>query len=266
MDTDDLIVFEKMLRLGRPAKAAEIAEGLQHWCGDLYGMQPLSLQTVKGALYRLARAGACARPTKTTYAATWGALPDGTPRPALRLLPPVVRRVPPMGPFMRESVEVFVDGFVYRNPSKLTVSRTKDDELVGDLVAVPGGWVVRSRGHLADLAVLRADRGASAYFLAMHALRAAVAAAGPGWALVANEKPDPTCPVCQNTFDGYGYQTCRPCNRTMFFRDDGAPFVTGHVEAPVDLAEVDPSGERSLSLWYVAARLDALRDLVRVKR
>lgn len=266
MDTDDLIVFEKMLRLGRPAKAAEIAEGLQHWCGDLYGMQPLSLQTVKGALYRLARAGACARPTKTTYAATWGVMPDGFPRPALPLLRPTIRRLAPMGPFSREGAEVFVDGFVYRHHSTTTVSRAHGGSVVGDVVAAPGGWVVRSHLPLSDLAVLRADRGASAYFLAMHALRAAVAAAGPGWALVATEKPEPKCPVCQNMLDGYGYQTCRPCNRTMFFRDDGAPFVTGHVEAPVDLAEVDPSGERSLSLWYVAARLDALRDLVRVKR
>jgi hypothetical protein len=52
----------------------------------------------------------------------------------------------------------------------------------------------------------------------------------------------------------------------MFFRDDGSPFVTGYVEAPVDLGEVDPQGERFLSLWHVAARLDAMCDLVRVKR
>jgi len=266
MDTDDLIVFEKMLRLGRPAKAAEVADGLQRWCGDLYGMQPLSLQTVKGALSRLARAGACARPTKTTYAATWGALPDGTPRPALHLLPPVVRRVPPMGPFMRESVEVFVDGFVYRHPDTATVSRAHGGGTVGVLAQVPGGWVLRSYSHVTDLADLRAKRGASSYFLASHALQSAVAAAGPGWALVANEKPEPKCPVCQSTLDGYGYQTCRPCKRTMFFRDDGSPFVTGYVEAPVDLGEVDPQGERFLSLWHVAARLDAMCDLVRVKR
>ena len=257
MDTDDLIVFEKMLRLGKPAKAAEIAEGLQRWGGPLYGLQPLSLQGVKGALSRLARAGACARPTKTTYAATWGSLQDGTPRPALHLLPPALKRT--AGAFGGDSVTLYFDGFVYRHPSTPTISRADGGAAVGDVVAVPGGWAVRSRLHLDDLAVLRAKSGASAYFLALHALRAAVAAAGPGWSLSAEEKPAPKCPICREPYDGYGYQRC--CERTVIVRDDGAPFVTGHVEAPVDLAKMDR--ERSLSLWAVAERLDSMRALVR---
>ena len=259
MDTDELLVFQKMLRLGRPAKVAEVAEGLRRWGGSLYGLQPLSLQGVKGALSRLARAGACARPTKTTYTATWGALPDGTPRPALQLLPPALERT--AGAFGGDSVTMHFDGFVYRHPSTPTVSWADGGAVVGDVVAVPDGWAIRSRLHLADLAVMRVKSGASAYFLAMHALRSAVAAAGPGWALSAEEKPAPQCPLCRETYEGYGHQTC--CGRHVVVRDDGAPFVTGYIEAPVDLSEVDPSGERSLSLWYVAARMDALRVLVR---
>jgi hypothetical protein len=259
MDTDELLVFEKMLRLGRPAKAAEVAEGLQRWGGPIYGLQPVSLQAVKGALSRLARAGACARPTKTTYAATWGALPEGTPRPALHLMPPALERV--AGAFGGDSVTVHFDGFVYRHPSTPTISRADGGAVVGDVAAVPGGWVVRSHLHLADLSVLRAKSGASAYFLALHALRAAVAAAGPGWSLSAEEKPAPKCPNCSEPYERYGYQSC--CGRTVIVRDDGAPFVTGCVEAPVDLAEVDPSRERPLSLWSVAERLDTLRALVR---
>lgn len=257
MDTDELLVFQKMLRLGRPAKVAEVAEGLRRWGGSLYGLQPLSLQGVKGALSRLARAGACARPTKTTYAATWGALPDGTPRPALHLLPPSLERV--SGAFGGDCVTMHFDGFVYRHPSTPTVSRADGGAVVGDVVAVPGGWVVRSHLHLADLAVLRAKGGASAYFLALRALRAAVAAAGPGWALSAEEKTAPQCPICREPYEGYGYQRC--CGRHVVVRDDGAPFVTGYIEAPVDLAEADR--ERPLSLWAVAERLDSMRALVR---
>ena len=56
MNTNDILVFHRMLRLGKPAKSRDIAMGLAHHRGPIYGMQPLGVPTVKASLAVLARA------------------------------------------------------------------------------------------------------------------------------------------------------------------------------------------------------------------
>jgi hypothetical protein len=267
MNTDDILVFHRMLRLGKPARSKDIAMGLAHHRGPIYGMQPLGVPTVKASLAALARAGLVERPTKTTYAATWGTfapteirpvlqtLAPGAARPALPLLDPVLRE---RRLFMGASVETFFDGFLYLGAASAAVVRI-DGPHVGDLVQRGDGWAIRSTVPMLHLAHLHATKGYSAYRGAENALQMAVRKLGAAWTLTITEGVNPKCPVCQSHMEGYGTQTCKPCNRTMNFRrDEARAYCVGHVEAPVDITLIDPSAQQPLSLWSVTERMATL--------
>lgn len=265
MNTDDILVFHRMLTIGKPAKIAVIAEGLQHYRGPIYGMQPLSVPTVKLCVAALTRMGLVERPSKTTYAATWGTFAPtaadfrevepmvGPPRPALPLLAPILRN---KRAFLGNTVETFIDGFLYPIGGHAGITRI-DGPALGELTRVGDNYVIRSTLPVQHLAHLHTTKGYSAFRGAENALQIA-ARKLDGWALSINERPNPKCPVCRDDMEGYGMQTCRPCNRTMNFRRDEMPFCVGHVEAPVDITLIDPAAEQPRSLWGVAKQLDAI--------
>lgn len=267
MNTDDILVFHRMLRLGKPARAKDITDGLTHWRGAVYGMMPMGLGTVKASLGVLARAGLIVRPTTTTYAATWGTFAEprepgsmvGAARPPLPLLDPVLRE---KRGFMGASVETFIDGFMYFGALTAAVWRI-DGPNVGDLVRHGDGWAIRSTVPMTHLSHLHATKGYSAYRGAENALQMAVRKLGADWTLTITEGTNPKCPVCHSNMEGYGVQTCKPCVRTMNFRRDEARlYCVGYVETPVDITLIDPGAKQPLSLWSVAERMATLCALV----
>ena len=259
MNTDDILVFHRMLVLGKAMTSRNIAMGLQHWRGAVYGMMPMGVPTVKASLAVLARAGLVERPTKTTYGASWGTFADGVVRPALPVLAPVLRE---KRMFMGTSVETFIDGFLYLGGASAAVVRI-DGPYVGDLVRHGARWAIRSNLPMIHLSHLHATKGYSAYRGAENALQMAVRKLGADWTLTITEGTNPKCPVCFSDMEGYGTQTCKPCNRTMTFRrDEARPYCVGHVETPVDITLIDPEAQQPLSLWSVAERMAALCALV----
>ena len=46
MNTDDILVFHRMLVLGKAMTSRNIAMGLQHWRGPIYGMMPMGVPTI----------------------------------------------------------------------------------------------------------------------------------------------------------------------------------------------------------------------------
>lgn len=256
---DDIIVFHRLLQLGKPSKVSTITDGLGHWHYQI-GMVLMGTKLVKDCLRRLGDAGLVERPTTQTYVATWGKDETGVARPPLPLSAPALRDVPSTGPFCPARREMHAEGWLYPVAGRMDITHT--GALGGATLIRDGGGCRMRTSYLASmLADIHRKSGYQVYRSAENTLQ--MRAKRMGFAVDLREGRMPRCPVCSDELPGFGEQTCRICDRKMIFRQADGPFCTGTVTTgPVDITLMDPTGQAPGSLWTVGAQLQALHKML----